>query len=145
MEQFKETITFWLENDFKEAKYSEMFTPLLKMFKDLNKIGMDKSHLKDVGFFIVKNICIKIQNDSLRMLYALMLAEEIKYVYNIVNRTVRDFKEEKTESTIKEEFDPLECEFVENKTSEVKINDDFMSQFNTDFSVKFNQLGKDNQ
>jgi len=119
MKEFKETIEKWYDLYGESFDHDNLVYHLTVLFEDLRGLDLQKSDLKEIGSFLVEKINKKHNNEHIDMLSQLIMANKIKFIFNRVNRGIKEIIDPVLEDTVREISDG---DTYINNTSEPDID-----------------------
>ena len=91
---FLNIVKNWHNKNESEISHENVLFYLIELFQELKEADFDKNSLKEVGDKLLFLLDLDMIDESVHMIYQRMLAEEIKLAYRIVNRNIKEIKEE---------------------------------------------------
>lgn len=94
---FLDIVEDWYNSNYDEISQDTVLFYLIDLFQQLKMAGFKKEDLPEVGERLIFLLNIDIEDKHIAMLYQRMLAEEINSAFSIVNKNIKEFKDEMEE------------------------------------------------
>lgn len=94
MNIFLKTIENWYKDNKDDFSPYKSAYCLIELFQQLKNKGFTRDDLPYIGETLVNLLKLNLQNDNFNMLFDIMLAEQIKLAFNIVNKKIEEIEDE---------------------------------------------------